>query len=54
MLDVVEAHIMLFAETQVFRYLQQGHHNASFPSRHFNPTPPPFAALPTDSKQHVY
>ena len=64
MLDGVEAHILLFAETQIYRYLQQGHHNnisvsiASLrvvPIRRPFPTPPPSAALPTDNtQQHVY
>ena len=64
MLDEVEAHILLFAETQIYRYLQQGHHNnisASIPSLRVvpipppSPTPPPSAALPTVNKQqYVY
>ena len=56
MLDGVEAHILLFALTQIYRYLQQGHHNnisasivshASFPSRHL----PPYPLLPLPSLQ---
>ena len=63
MVDGVEAHILLFAETQIYRYLQQGHHNnisASIASLRAVPIPPPSpttpssAALPTDNKQHVY
>ena len=64
MLDgVEEAHVLLFAETQIYRYLQQGHHNnmsASIASLRVvpipppSPTPPPSAALHADNKQHVY
>ena len=63
MLDGVEAHVLLFAETQIYRYLQQGHHNniaasiASLRVVHIPspfPTPPPSAALPTNNKEHVY
>ena len=64
MLHGVEAHILLFAETQIYRYLQQGHHNnvsASIASLRVvpipppSPTPPPSAALITDNnQQHVY
>ena len=64
MRDVIEAHILLFAETQIYRYLQQGHHNnvpASIGSLRvvpiplLSPTPPLSVALPTDYKQqHVY
>ena len=64
MLDGVEAHMLLFAETQIYRYLQQGHHNNRSASIVYlrvvpipppPPTPPPSAALPTDNKlQHVY
>ena len=54
---------LLFAETQIHRYLQQGHHTnisvsiaslrvVSIPP--LSPTPPPSAALSTDNKQHVY
>ena len=63
MLDGVEAQVLLFAETQIYRYLQQGHHNnipAFIGSLRVVPipppslTPPPSAALHTDNKQHVY
>ena len=63
MLDGVEAHVLLFAETQIYRYLQQGHHNkisASIASLRVVPIPPPSLTLPpttalhTDNKQHVY
>ena len=63
MLDGVEAQILLFAETQIYRHLQQGHHNnisvsIAYLRVVFIPplslTPPPSAALPTDNKQqHV-
>ena len=63
MLDGVQAQVLLFAETQIYRSLQQGHHNnvsASIASLRVvpipppSPTPRPFAALPTDNNQHVY
>ena len=63
MLDGAEVHVLLFAETQIYRYLQQGHHDnisASIASLRVvsipppSPTPPPSAALPPDNKQHVY
>ena len=63
MLDGVEAHVLLFAETQIYRYFQEGHHNnisASIASLRVvlipppPPTPPPSASLPTDIKQQVY
>ena len=60
MLDGVEAHILLFAEAQMYHYLQQRHDNnmsASIASLRVvpipppSPTPPPSAALRTDNKQ---
>ena len=56
MLDGVEAHILLFAEKQIYRYLQQGHHNnisASIASlRDVSiPPPSPTTLLPMPSLQ---
>ena len=63
MLDGVEARVLLYAETPIYRYSQQGHHNkisASIASLRvvsmppLSPTHPLSAALLTDNKQHVY
>ena len=56
MLDGVEAHTLLFAETQIYRYLQQGNHDnisASIAYLRVVPIPPPSptALLPLPSLQ---
>ena len=62
MLDGVGAHMLLFAETQIYRCVRQGHLNnisvsiaylRAIPTPPLSLTPPPSAALPTDNKRHV-